>query len=308
MMKVLDIQRMSTEDGPGLRTTVFVKGCPLACTWCHNPESIPVKSHVEWIGVRCIGCRICQSACPQHGITLDEKGAHTASTCDACGTCTRECPTQAMEMKGVDYTVDELYDIVVKDRNFWGADGGVTLSGGEITLQWEDALEMFKKLKAAGVHTALDTCGFCKQETLEKLLPYTDIVLYDLKLFDEEEHIRFTEQSNKIILSNFEWLVDAAKETGTRIWVRTPIIPGATDTDHNIRGLAGIVRDRVERWELCAFNNLCKDKYERLDKTWDFQDAGLITAARMDELLQIAKDNGAPEAVWTGATARMEGN
>lgn len=299
---------MSTEDGPGLRTTVFVKGCPLACTWCHNPESIPVKSHVEWLGVRCIGCRICQDSCPQHGITMDEKGVHTASICDACGTCTRECPTQAMEMKGVDYTVDELYNIVIKDRNFWGEDGGVTLSGGEITLQWEDALEMFKKLKAAGVHTALDTCGFCKQDTLEKLLPYTDIVLYDLKLFDEEEHIKFTEQSNKIILANFEWLVDAAKETGTRIWVRTPIIPGATDTDHNIRGLAGIVRDRVERWELCAFNNLCKDKYERLDKTWDFQDAGLITAARMDELLQIAKDNGAPEAVWTGATARMEGN
>lgn len=307
-MKVLDIQRMSTEDGPGLRTTVFVKGCPLACTWCHNPESIPVKSHVEWLGVRCIGCRICQASCPQHGITMDEKGVHTASICDACGTCTRECPTQAMEMKGIDYTVDELYNIVIKDRNFWGEDGGVTLSGGEITLQWEDALEMFKKLKAAGVHTALDTCGFCKQETLEKLLPYTDIVLYDLKLFDEEEHIKFTEQSNKIILANFEWLVDAAKEIGTRIWVRTPIIPGATDTDHNIRGLAGIVRDRVERWELCAFNNLCKDKYERLDKTWDFQDAGLITAARMDELLQIAKDNGAPEAVWTGATARMEGN
>lgn len=307
-MKVLDIQRMSTEDGPGLRTTVFVKGCPLACTWCHNPESIPVKSHVEWIGVRCIGCRVCEAKCPQHGICLDENGAHRSPDCDVCGTCANECPTQAMELKGIDYTIDGLYNVVIKDRAFWGEDGGVTLSGGEITLQWQEALELLKKLKAIGVHTAVDTCGFCKQETLEALLPYTDIFLYDLKLFDEEEHIKFTKQSNKLIISNFEWLTEACAKTGTRIWVRTPIIPGATDTEHNIQGLAGIVRDRVEKWELCAFNNLCKDKYERLGETWDFRDAGLITAARMEELVSVAKENGAPNTVWSGSTARTEEN
>jgi pyruvate formate lyase activating enzyme len=301
-MKVLDIQRMSTEDGPGLRTTVFVKGCPLACTWCHNPESIPPKSHVEWLGVRCIGCGICAQVCPKGGITFDDEGVHTAEFCDACGTCTRECPTQALELKGVNYTVDDLYDIVIKDRAFWGADGGVTLSGGEITLQWEDALEMFKKLRTAGVHTALDTCGFCKRETLETLLPYTDIFLYDLKLFDDDEHKKFTGQSNKIILENFEWLTG----TDARIWVRTPIIPGATDTDENIKGLAGIVRDRVEKWELCAFNNLCRDKYTRLGREWDFKSAGLMTKERMEELTELAKASGSPVAVWSGATARTD--
>ncbi|MBQ3897098.1 MAG: radical SAM protein, partial [Clostridia bacterium] len=178
----------------------------------------------------------------------------------------------------------------------------VTLSGGEITLQWEDALEMFKKLRAAGVHTALDTCGFCKRETLETLLPYTDIFLYDLKLFDDDEHKKFTGQSNKIILENFEWLTG----TDARICVRTPIIPGATDTDENIKGLAGIVRDRVEKWELCAFNNLCRDKYTRLGREWDFKSAGLMTKGRMEELTELAKASGSPVAVWSGATARTD--
>ncbi|MBP5273062.1 MAG: glycyl-radical enzyme activating protein [Clostridia bacterium] len=305
-MKVLDIQRMSTEDGPGLRTTVFVKGCPLACTWCHNPESIEPRSHVEWKGVLCIGCGICATACPQHGITFDEAGVHTADFCNACGNCTRECPTQALELKGVNYTVDDLYTVVIKDRAFWGKDGGLTLSGGEITLQWQDAVAMFQKCKEDGVHTALDTCGFCQREALEALLPCTDIFLYDLKLFDDAEHRKYTGQSNKLIFDNFEWLVEACRETGTRIWVRTPIIPGATDTDENIKNLAGVVRDRVERWELCAFNNLCLDKYDRLGKEWDFKGKGLIAKERMEELTAIAQANGSPVAVWSGATALTE--
>lgn len=305
-MKVLDIQRMSTEDGPGLRTTVFVKGCPLACTWCHNPESIEPRSHVEWKGVLCIGCGICATACPQHGITFDETGVHTADFCNACGCCTRECPTQALELKGVNYTVDDLYKVVIKDRAFWGKDGGLTLSGGEITLQWQDAVAMFQKCKEDGVHTALDTCGFCQREALEALLPCTDIFLYDLKLFDDAEHRKYTGQSNELIFDNFEWLVEACRETGTRIWVRTPIIPGATDTDENIKNLAGVVRDRVERWELCAFNNLCLDKYDRLGKEWDFKGKGLIAKERMEELTAIAQANGSPVAVWSGATALTE--
>lgn len=298
-MKVLDIQRMSTEDGPGLRTTVFLKGCPLACTWCHNPESIDPRSHVEWKGVLCIGCGICGKVCPQHGISYDADGVHTADFCNACGTCTRECPTQALDLKGVNYTVDDLYTTVIKDRAFWGGNGGLTVSGGEATLQWEDVLALFKKCKADGIHTALDTCGFNRRDVYEQLLPYTDIFLYDLKLFDDEEHKKYTEQSNKIIFENFDYLVDA----GARIWVRTPIIPGATDTDENIRGLAGIVRDRVEKWELCAFNNLCLDKYDRLGKEWDFKGVGLMQKARMEELTELAQKSGSPVAEWSGATA-----
>ena len=301
-MKILNIQRMSTEDGPGLRTTLFVKGCPLICAWCHNPDSINIKSHVEWIGVRCIGCRSCIDICPKHGMTLDETGIHISSECPACGTCVGECPTEALEMKGLEKSVDELYHELIKDRSFWGQDGGVTLSGGEILMQYKEAELLLKKLHDDGIHTAVDTSGFCTKAAIDAVLPYTDIFLFDLKLFDSAEHVKYTGQENAIILENFEYLLSRKK----RIWVRTPIIPGATDTDENIRGIATIVRDRVEKWELCAFNNLCKDKYERINEEWDFNDAELMTKARMNELVEIAKAAGAQNVVWSGMTQREE--
>ena len=301
-MKVLDIQRMSTEDGPGLRTTVFLKGCPLNCAWCHNPESISPKSHVEWIGVRCIGCRTCVAVCPQQGIRLDAQGVHTAEACTACGACARECPTGALELKGREYSVEELFAAVMKDRAYWGRDGGVTLSGGEATLQWREAAELLAKFRGAGVHTAVDTCGLARREVFDALMPVTDLFLYDLKLADAEEHRRFTGQPNGLILQNFEYLVAA----GARLWVRTPIIPGATDSDENIAALARIVGNRVERWELCAFNNLCADKYERLGLTWQFAGAKLMPRARMEALAALAVAAGAPTAVYTGSTALEE--
>ena len=299
-MKILNIQRMSTEDGPGLRTTLFVKGCTLACKWCHNPESISPKSHVEWMGVRCIGCRTCVAVCPQKGIVFNETGVHSSDDCTACGTCVKECPTEAREMKGLAYTPEELFSELIKDRAYWGEDGGVTLSGGEILMQSDEAAKLLKLLHDAGVHTAVDTCGFVSRMAIEKVLPFTDIFLFDLKLFDSAEHKKFTGQNNEIILDNFEFLT----QTGKRIWVRTPVIPGATDTDENIRGIASVVRDRVEKWELCAFNNLCGDKYERLGEKWMFSDAALMTKERMDELVSIAKSAGAERVVWSGLSRK----
>ena len=291
---------MSTEDGPGLRTTLFVKGCTLACKWCHNPESISPSSHVEWMGVRCIGCRTCVAVCPQKGIVFNETGVHNAPDCTACGTCVRECPTEALEMKGKLFSPEELFGELMKDRAYWGEDGGVTLSGGEILMQSDEAAKLLKLLHDAGVHTAVDTCGFVSRKAIEKVLPYTDIFLFDLKLFDSAEHKKFTGQNNEIILDNFEFLT----QTGKRIWVRTPVIPGATDTDENIRGIASVVRCRVEKWELCAFNNLCGDKYERLGEKWMFSDAALMTKERMDELVSIAKSAGAERVVWSGLSRK----
>ena len=291
---------MSTEDGPGLRTTLFVKGCTLACKWCHNPESISPGSHVEWLGVRCIGCRTCVAVCPQKGIVFNETGVHNAPDCTACGTCVKECPTEALEMKGIERSPEELFGELIKDRAYWGEDGGVTLSGGEILMQSDEAARLLKLLHDAGVHTAVDTCGFVSRKAIEKVLPYADIFLFDLKLFDPAEHKKFTGQSNEIILENFEYLT----QTGKRIWVRTPVIPGATDTDENIKGIASVVRDRVEKWELCAFNNLCGDKYERLGEKWMFSDASLMTKERMDELVSIAKSAGAERVVWSGLSRK----
>ena len=178
----------------------------------------------------------------------------------------------------------------------------MTLSGGEITLQWQEAEKLLALLKAEGVQTAVDTCGFCGRQALEALLPYTDLFLYDLKLFDEQKHIRYTGRSNRVIFENYRWLAEEAEKRKVRIWVRTPIIPGATDTDENISGLAGIIKDSAERWELLSFNNLCRDKYDRINKEWEYSKAELMTAGRMQALTELAKRSGCSQTVWSGVT------
>lgn len=307
-MLILNYQRMSTEDGPGLRTTLFVKGCPLKCRWCHNPESIAVKPQVEWLEVRCIGCGTCIKECPNHVLKATENGIIIdRDTCVACGRCVEECPTGAIELKGKYVTVKEAFDELIKDEAYFGKDGGVTLSGGEITMQSKEAAELLKMLKERGIGTALDTCGLTTKENLDLLFPYVDVFLYDIKHIDAEKHKEFTGVSNEVILENFDYLAEKVKGTDKRIWVRTPIIPGATDTDENIRGIAKFIKGKYERWEMCAFNNLCRDKYERLYQDWFYKKTELMTAERMNELVAIAKEEGLTEVYGTGATRLKKG-
>lgn len=294
---------MSTEDGPGLRTTLFVKGCPLCCRWCHNPESISRKRQNEWIAVRCIGCGCCTSACKNGAVKATPDGiVFEHDKCKTCGACQEACPTGAIETKGEEKSIDEIFSELIKDRAYFGADGGVTLSGGEIMLQANEARLLLKKLKEAGINTAVDTCGFCKKEDFEKVLPYTDIFLFDIKIFDTKKHKEFTGVDNSIILENFDFLAEAVKKTGAKIWIRTPIIPGATDDEENIRQIARFVKGRFERWEMCAFNNLCRDKYERLYQDWFFKNTRLMTSKRMNKLLNVALEEGLENVFVTGAT------
>ena len=182
-MRILNYQRMSTEDGPGLRTTLFVKGCPLRCAWCHNPESIEGASSVEWIKIRCISCNSCISVCTRGAITAEADEIRiNAEKCALCFSCVEACPTGALERRGQEVSVEAVFEELIKDKAYFGAQGGVTLSGGEIMLQTKEAALLLKMLKEAGVSTAVDTSGFCKREDLEKVLPYTDLILYDLKL------------------------------------------------------------------------------------------------------------------------------
>lgn len=305
-IRYLDIQRMSSEDGPGLRTTIFLKGCSLACAWCHNPESIAKKFQVHWISARCIRCGSCDSVCPNESLTRDESGVHIdRRLCTGCCACVCACPTLALECKGIDAEPEELYRELVKDRAYFGRDGGVTLSGGEALLQ-DGTIELLRLLKLEGIQTAVDTSGMVFTEQLQAALPYTDILLYDLKIMNDADHMRWTGRGNAMILRNLGVAALWAKGNG-RLWIRTPVIPGATDSDENIRAIGERISaiGGAERWELCAFNNLCTDKYERLDIDWAFKNTPLVTKRRMEELLAVARSTRACDDIRiTGALAQ----
>ncbi len=312
---ILHLQRFSTEDGPGIRTTVFYKGCPLRCAWCHNPESLLLKQQVQWIASRCIGCNSCVEACKEHVLLKTHEGIERDRTrCSACGKCVEACPGGAMEMLGREITVNGLADELMKDRAFFEkSGGGVTLSGGEPSLQPEFTLALMRLLREKGLNVALDTCGLCMPETLEKLINETDLVLFDIKLINKNEHLRWTGVSNERILENLLLVKDCiqASQGKKKLWIRTPLIPDATGHRGNIQGigehLTRYLNGTVERWELCAFNNLCRDKYQRLAMQWTFADTPLISS---DDLMRIglwAKDSGFnPGRVFVTGAARLE--
>jgi pyruvate formate lyase activating enzyme len=314
---VLEIQRMSTEDGPGIRTTVFFKGCSLKCKWCHNPESISMQPQVHWIDSRCLGCKTCIDVCPSNALSLTSKGvAINRSTCKGCGTCAEECPTTAMELLGKEWTLDDLTNEVVKDKAYFEkSGGGITVSGGEPGMQAEFVGLLLKSVREKGIHTALDTCGLCSTEALERLLPYASMVLYDIKEIETEKHKLFTGEYNDRILDNLLYIAEYIRGHvyPATLWIRTPIIPDMTAREENIFRIGNFIAknlgDVVNRWELCAFNNLCKDKYIRLGKEWLLKDTLLLQKESMERFAQLARASGInPEiVVWTGST-RLEEN
>jgi pyruvate formate lyase activating enzyme len=310
---ILNLQRLSTEDGSGIRTTVFFKGCPMHCAWCHNPESISPKPQVHWIKVRCIGCKTCLETCKLKAVDVrDDEIIINRSVCNGCGDCAAACPGNAMELLGDRFDVAELIKELVKDRTYFEkSNGGVTLSGGEPTLQTEFALELLKSLNGMRVHTALDTCGICSKEKLQTLLPYVDLVLYDLKEADDQRHRQFTGMGNRLVFENLLITANYIRQHKghPNLWIRTPLIPGSTANEMNITALGKFLgenlKDVVDRWELCAFNNLCRDKYRRLGLTWEYDQIPLISREELKTWERIAKESGfTPEKVSaTGATA-----
>ena len=315
---ILHLQRLSTEDGPGIRTTIFFKGCPLHCWWCHNPESIAPFPQVHWVENRCIGCDICLSACPNGALSRLPGGPINIDRdiCQGCGVCASECPANAMELLGERVTLDDLTEELFKDHAFFKTSGGgVTASGGEPTLQAAFISKLFAKLQSHSIHTALDTCGACSLRALQEILPHTNLVLFDLKLMDSEGHRRTTGQDNQRILENL--LAVAAlirsSESQTRLWIRTPLIPGITNTAPNLREISVFLSDEldgvVDRWELCAFNNLCRDKYRRLGMTWRFDTAPLMTQPELDECETYAKAGAFdPTKIWVTGAVKAENN
>ncbi len=293
---VLNIQRMSTEDGPGIRTTVFFKGCTLACDWCHNPESIDARPVTVWHGERCIGCHTCGSICEHRGLSAGADGIEIdRDACQRCGACADECPALALEQLGTRWALDDLVREVAKDRPYYErSGGGVTASGGEPAVQSGFVAAFLGACRAQGLHTVLDTCGVASEDALLAMARQADLVLYDLKLVDPEVHRRHTGRGNEVALANLRALADDGAVG--ELWIRTPLIPGITATEENVGALARLLREqldgRVARWELCAFNNLCQHKYERLGLPWRYPDEPLMSRGELDRLGEVARTAG----------------
>lgn len=291
MAIAFNIQRFSTEDGPGIRTTVFLKGCPLRCAWCHNPEGLSPKPELVWYDVRCIGARDCLQACPEDALTLTPQGMRiNREQCTACGACEKACPSAALEIIGRNWTPEDMIEELLKDQVFYETSGGgVTFSGGEPMIQVDFLRQVLPRCREAGVHVALDTCGAAAWESYERVLPWVDLVLYDLKIMDPKRHKAATGISNDIILENARRL--AAR--GMPMWVRTPVIPGYTDDRENIVAIACFMSEAlptVQRWDLLAYTNLGRPKYHRLDREYLLEKVPLLTRQEMESTWRAAAE------------------
>jgi pyruvate formate lyase activating enzyme len=239
---IFDIHHFALDDGPGIRTTVFTKGCPLSCAWCHNPEAINADREIAFYSERCICCGDCEIVCPEDAISLENPGRIMRNRCTHCGKCARECPTTALEIIGKYYSVSELVEILLGDRIFFEtSNGGVTFSGGEPTLYMDYIGEVACILKKNNVHIAIETAGFFNlSEFKKKLLPYIDLIYFDLKIFNSHKHKRYTGKSNEKILDNFISLKDTS---GVKVVPRVPLVAGITAITDNLAQMATFLRN-----------------------------------------------------------------
>ena len=250
---IFDIVRNSFVDGPGIRTTVFFKGCNLKCVWCHNPESQDFKPQMMFYRDKCTGCGKCKEICP------------TPDNCTLCRKCTLYCPVDARKVCGKEYTVDEVFSEIIKDKAFYdNSNGGVTFSGGECMLQIDFLLEILKKCKENGIHTAVDTAGYIPFESLEKILPYTDLFLYDIKCFDNEKHKKYVGVENELILENLKKLFHA----NAKIWIRIPVIAGINDSLQEMHCIKNFLfaYGKSEKIELLPYHAMGENKYAAIGR------------------------------------------
>ena len=288
---VFDIQRYSIHDGPGIRTTIFLKGCALRCKWCSNPESQNPYPEIFVRNVRCNRCGKCLDVCPLGTITLDKGGIHIdRAKCNLCMKCVDVCHPGAISRVGENKDVEEVIQEASKDELFYrNSGGGVTISGGEPLYQEEFTLNLLKECKAKGLHTAIDTCGYGKWEALDKILEYTDLVLFDIKHLDPEMHRKGTGVQNKLILKNLERIA----KRGKRIWIRIPVIPGYNSQESCIRNEAELAATiAAEKVSLLGYHEWGRSKYEALGVDYPLKDVEPMTEDQLEDLKGIVESYG----------------
>jgi pyruvate formate lyase activating enzyme len=268
---VVDVRSNSLDDGPGIRTTVFFKGCPLACAWCHNPEAIHSDPEIAFLEKDCIACGECMPVCEPGALGAGPAVSFDRSRCDRCGACADVCPTDALKRVGRYWEIDELVPALLRDQPFYrNSGGGVTLSGGEATMFPRYVEELAKQLQAAGVHTLVETCGLFRLETFcDRLLPHLDLIYYDLKFMDSDLHERYTGRPNVVILRNLEALAERVRE---RILPRVPLIPGLTADLDNLRAIGAFLRRLgFQEAHLLPYNPLWAGKAASVGRTSEYQ-------------------------------------
>ncbi len=281
---IFNIQRFSTSDGPGIRTVVFLKGCPLNCAWCHNPESKNCRRELFYKEGSCIGCGICGEICPLKS-HIFSGGTHELirSSCILCGKCAQICPSGALEMCGENQSVDEVISAILRDAPFYQTSGGgITLSGGEPLLQYEFSLQLLKKAKKHSLHTAIETSGYA-QHNLDEISRCVDLWLYDIKLMDEMKHIQYTGVSNRMILDNLHRL----SSIGAKIILRCPIIPGVNMNEAHFDAIAALTRlDGIEQIHIEPYHPLGISKAAQLGKVQAYSNEAFL---RKDALLPFVE-------------------